>query len=130
MPTTQTTSLYHYHKAGEVAAYIKLNITRRDQLSLDDLGQRFGICQTNLTKAFKYRYKTTVHYYIIQTRMAIAREMLCDQRKSVKEIAYSLGYKEINHLTRDFKKIMGMPPTEYVQENGVRQHIELPIGVG
>lgn len=117
----QTISLYHYHKAGEVAAYIRANTSQRNILSIDALGKRFGTCQTNLKKAFKHRFKTSVHQYIIQARIEKAKEMLCEQGLPVKEIAWTLGYPEIGNLTRDFKKITGLPPTQYRHENGRRQ---------
>jgi len=37
---------------------------------------------------------------------------LLDGRKSVKEVAYQLGYKQVSHFSRAFKQFHGVPPKE------------------
>ncbi len=117
MTATANISLYHYHKAGEVAAYIKLQVTERDKLSIDVLCKKYAIGESILTRSFKYRYKTTIHNFIIRERVAKATELMWGKRVSIKEIAHELGYHELNHLTRDFKKVLGMTPSQYKSQN-------------
>jgi AraC-like DNA-binding protein len=50
----------------------------------------------------------------IQTKVIdIAKELIFDQRKSVSEIAYELGFKYPQHFTRLFKQKVGVSPKEY-----------------
>lgn len=43
----------------------------------------------------------------------LAKERLFDASKSVSKIAYELGFKYPQHLTRFFKQKMGISPIEY-----------------
>lgn len=42
-----------------------------------------------------------------------AKEMLAETSKSISEIAYDLGFNYPHHLSRSFKKIVGMTPNEF-----------------
>ncbi|MCW3787310.1 helix-turn-helix domain-containing protein [Plebeiibacterium sediminum] len=43
----------------------------------------------------------------------VAKEKIFDNRKTISEIAYELGFKHPQHFTRMFKKSIGVSPTEY-----------------
>lgn len=51
--------------------------------------------------------------YIQLTTIDRAKELLIEGNKSVSEIAYELGFKYPHHLSRLFKKVVGMAPNEY-----------------
>jgi AraC-like DNA-binding protein len=56
--------------------------------------------------------KTALEY--IQAKVIdIAKEKFHDQSKSISEIAYHLGYKYPQHLTRIFKQKVGLSPLEW-----------------
>ena len=42
-----------------------------------------------------------------------AKERLYDENKTVSEVAYELGFKYPHHLSRLFKKVVGITPNEY-----------------
>ncbi|MBI4024706.1 MAG: helix-turn-helix transcriptional regulator [Verrucomicrobia bacterium] len=48
--------------------------------------------------------------YFRQLKMEAAREMLRKERKSVKEVAFSLGYRFPNDFSRAYKSVMGRSP--------------------
>ncbi len=48
--------------------------------------------------------------YIQLTTIDRAKELLIEGNKSVSEIAYELGFKYPHHLSRLFKKVVGMAP--------------------
>lgn len=112
MPPRNIT-LLHYKKAGDIAGYIHAHAIERNLLSLDALSKRFGLCKTYLKRAFKYRYGTAVHAYIIRCRMDKAKDLMCEEGMTAKKVAYELGYHQICHFTQDFKKMMGLPPKQY-----------------
>ena len=51
--------------------------------------------------------------HIQQKMMNVAKNMLAEQRKSISEIAYALGYQYPQYFSRAFKKIEGCTPNEY-----------------
>lgn len=51
--------------------------------------------------------------YIHEKVITLAKERIFDQRKSISEIAYEMGFKYPQHFTRLFKQRVGMSPNEY-----------------
>ena len=51
--------------------------------------------------------------YIQLTTIDRAKELLIEGNMSVSEIAYELGFKYPHHLSRLFKKVVGVAPNEY-----------------
>ncbi|MBD3748613.1 MAG: AraC family transcriptional regulator [Sphingobacteriales bacterium] len=51
--------------------------------------------------------------YIQSKIVQLAKERIFDMNKSISEIAYDLGFKYPQHLTRLFKQKTGVSPTEY-----------------
>ena len=51
--------------------------------------------------------------YIQNKVIDVAKELIFDERKSVSEIAYELGFKYPQHFTRLFKQKVGVSPKEY-----------------
>jgi len=60
--------------------------------------------------------KTALEY--IQLKMiALAKQKILDNKKTINEIAYELGFKYPAHFTRAFKKSTGVTPIEYRSQN-------------
>ncbi|WP_080054460.1 helix-turn-helix domain-containing protein [Spirosoma aerolatum] len=61
---------------------------------------------------------------IIHERIALeARRLLSFTDKSAKEISYELGFEEVSNFSRFFKKIVGLPPSEF------KEKLRQPVGV-
>lgn len=56
--------------------------------------------------------KTALEYIQLKI-MALAKQKILDNKKTINEIAYDLGFKYPAHFTRAFKKNAGMTPIEY-----------------
>ncbi len=113
---TTTISLSKFSLAGEVAVYIETHCLDRDKLSILHLCKNFGVCATTLKESFKYRHGITIHQYILQSRMTLAKKYLMQDRLSVKETAWELGYNAMSNFARDFKKVVGSTPGEFQQK--------------
>ncbi len=55
----------------------------------------------------------TLEQYIIKQKIEKAKEYLFYNELSIKEIAYTLGYSSVAHLSSQFKKITGLTPSEF-----------------
>jgi len=54
--------------------------------------------------------------YVNYKKMNIAATMLAENKMSVKEIAWSLGYENEMYFFRLFKKTFGIPPGTYKKQ--------------
>ncbi|MCB9751252.1 MAG: helix-turn-helix transcriptional regulator [Myxococcales bacterium] len=59
---------------------------------------------------------TSLRALIDEARLAGARELLGDDRLSIDEVAFLLGYSELRSFTRAFKRWTGVTPARFRRE--------------
>lgn len=94
----------------QVKEYLDINFTER--ITLDDLASRFYINKYYLLSRFKERYGVTINAYLNQIRVTYVKQQLRFTDKTVECLAIELGM-EPNYLSRLFKKVEGVSPSEY-----------------
>ena len=60
--------------------------------------------------------------YLNELRIRNACQMLKNSNKNITEIAYDVGYSDSNYFSRVFKKVKGVSPSEYKEQNNVVRH--------
>jgi AraC-like DNA-binding protein len=60
---------------------------------------------------------TTSADYVNRTRIANACRLLLCSDKNIREISEVVGFKSQYYFTRNFKKEIGLTPTEYKKRN-------------
>jgi len=50
---------------------------------------------------------------LIQRRLEKAKTLLKETRRTINDVAHSVGYSDPNNLIRNFKKQTGLTPTEF-----------------
>jgi AraC family transcriptional regulator len=58
----------------------------------------------------------TPHRFLMERRMAHEREMLEQKSVTVAEAAYLTGFSSHAYMTTAFKRVLGLPPSEYRQK--------------
>jgi len=66
-----------------------------------------------LSKLFSTNEKTTIEKYFIKLKIEKVKELIQFKQHSFSEIGYLLDYSSINHLSRQFKEVVGMSMTDY-----------------
>ncbi|MEO2064044.1 helix-turn-helix domain-containing protein [Gramella sp. BOM4] len=90
----------------ELPLYLKVNTS--EYLSLT-LHRDYKI----LSKLFSKNENTTIEKYFIKLKIEKVKELIQLRQHSFSDIAYMLDYSSINHLSRQFKEIVGMSMTDY-----------------
>jgi len=57
----------------------------------------------------------TIEKYAILQRIEKVKELLIYDELSLSEISYQLGYSSVQHLSQQFKKIIGLTPSQFKQ---------------
>jgi two-component system, response regulator YesN len=84
-----------------------------ETLTLEQVAEYVELSPFYFSKLFKDRFGMNFIDYLTDIRISKAKEEMSNQGKSLKEICYSIGYKDPNYFSRVFKKITGLSPTEY-----------------
>ena len=58
----------------------------------------------------------TLEQYIIRQKIERVKELLIYDELNLNEIAYQLGYSSVQHLSIQFKKVIGLTPWAFKQE--------------
>ena len=94
-----------------------------ENLTLDELANRFFISKYHLSREFQRLVGTSVHRYIVQKRLVMAKQMLSSGRPS-SEVYQSCGFGDYSNFYRAFKTEYQISPKEYVlrlKENTYRE---------
>ena len=93
--------------------FMKQNL--RNRITLDDICKFTGISRSQLQKAFQQKLGTSVMHYLVRLRMEEAKYLICTGEKSFTQIAEEFCYSSVHHFSTQFRKTVGMSPTEYAQ---------------
>ncbi|WP_338358454.1 AraC family transcriptional regulator [Yeosuana marina] len=66
-----------------------------------------------LSKLFSANEKTTIEKYFIKLKTEKAKELIQLKQHSFSDIGYLLDYSSVNHLSHQFKEVVGMSMTDY-----------------
>ncbi len=86
----------------------------------DHLSQKLGYDYSYLSSLFSSVEGITIEKYIILQRIEKVKELLIYDELTLSEIAYHTSYSSVQHLSNQFRKIIGMSPTYFkkLQEKG------------
>ena len=82
-------------------------------MTLDDVCREVYISKYYLCRRFKRAMGMTVMEYVLKTRIAAAKNALCDGTDSVGEISERCGFSSISYFSQIFKKHTGLTPNQY-----------------
>jgi AraC-like DNA-binding protein len=103
----------HNSKNQQILSYIHFNIYKPENLSVNKLAQEFNISVTYFSEYFKSNFDIPLKQYIIKYKIKLAETKLQYTDLSLSEIAYELGFTDINHFRKIFLKYGNMPLGSY-----------------
>lgn len=85
---------------------------------LSELAIKAGMSETKMKALFKKIFENSIYNYYSSARMVEAASMLNNNPTiPVSEVGYSLGFSNLSHFSKMFKRYMGMKPKEYAMQN-------------
>lgn len=79
----------------------------------DFIVSRFDRSYQHLSTLFSRHEHITLERYLILQKIEKVKELLQDERITLSEIAYMMGYSSVQYLSTQFKQITGYSVTEY-----------------
>ena len=87
----------------------------------DYLSQQLHQDYNTLSNLFSEIENTTIEKYFINQKIEKVKELIIYDELSLSEIAYSLNYSSISHLSNQFKKITGFSPTYFKNLKSIKR---------
>ncbi|MEO1487028.1 MAG: AraC family transcriptional regulator [Bacteroidota bacterium] len=84
-------------------------------LSLNLLTQKVGFSESKLQKLSRAVLGKSIFQEITERRMLKALEVLGERRHSISEVGHMVGYNNMSHFSRAFKKVNGFLPSDYLK---------------
>lgn len=89
------------------------NHYHQPDLNIDTFAESMGYGRTTFYKRVKKIMGQTPNEYLKAMRMNNAAEMLKDDRLTVSEISYKVGFEDPYYFSKSFKSFFGISPTQY-----------------
>lgn len=81
--------------------------------TLKELCHISGYSPNHLIQLFKNYKKVTPYQFCINTKIEKAKGLILYSNLTLSEIAHHLGYYDLNHFSKQFKKNVGLSPTDF-----------------
>lgn len=94
-----------------VVNYIHCNYNR--EITIKQLAVYTGINGTSLCTLFKQKTQQTIMQYVMKFRIDMVKSLLKRGDKTIAQVCFECGFRDVPYFNRVFKKLTGMSPKEY-----------------
>jgi len=95
----------------QLTAHIQEHL--HDLGGVNDLAAKAGYTRSHFSRLFRHQTGLSPRQYVINARIALAKELLRGSTLSVSEIALRAGYGDVFMFSRQFRRRTGQPPSAY-----------------
>lgn len=104
----------HHRKIREITSQLLEN--SGEPVSVNELARRTGYSPIHFARVFKNVTGLLPREFMIQARIARAKQLLRESPLSIGEISDALGYSDVFFFSRQFKERTGLSPTRFRAE--------------
>lgn len=95
----------------KILAYIDENICK--PMTIAEICQKFSLSRSSLQILFKENLNQSPKKYINELKMEKSRQMICEDKYTISEIALMMGFNSIHYFSRAFTQKYNISPSEY-----------------
>ncbi len=111
MPAATGTELHHRRIIQQLAAQIREDSARPRPIAA--LARTAGYSIDHFSRVFEKITGQRPREFVIEARLARARQLLVETSLTVSEIAETLGYRDVYFFSRQFRAKTGSSPTDF-----------------
>ena len=100
-----------------ILIYINENIDKTELLKVDKLSEVFNMSPTYVSEYFKKQVHMSLRDYILKAKLKLVEIRLLNSDFTLTQIADELGFTDVSHLSKTFKRIVGHSIKEF-KNNG------------
>ena len=114
LPQIQQNEEGHDERLTAMLNYIQNNY---QTVTLESVAEQFHLSEPYVSKYIKDKSGKTFGEHVAHIRMKRAKTLLKNGNMTVENIAYAIGYQNVEHFNRTFKKSFDMTPIQYRNES-------------
>lgn len=103
-------------RLASLLPYIQRHIGQPERLRTEVLCKMFHFSKHYLGRYFRRHYQENLGSYITRCRLRAVENELLNSARSVKEIAWKLGFANASHLAKVFRRHTGQTPLQFRRE--------------
>lgn len=104
----------------EIIAYINQNLS--EKLTLDMISKKFHISKYYLCHIFKETTGMSIMSYILNQRIAYAKNLMLNTDETISEIAIASGFSCFSYFSRMFKESEKLSPREFRKNYKIKKY--------
>jgi len=82
-------------------------------LTLEQVAREAGMSKCHFCRVFKAHTGITFRDHLARRRIARATELLQDHKRSVTDVCLEVGFNDMSHFARVFRRLTGHPPSHF-----------------
>jgi YesN/AraC family two-component response regulator len=98
---------------NKMLLHIRQHIGDQDKLRIDFLAAQFNLSENYVGEYFRKSTGESLQHYITSYRIKLVQQRLAHSALTVSQIAGELGFTDESHLSRQFRKHIGISPAEF-----------------
>ncbi len=109
-------AIQHYQNElfNEIIAYMNEKVY--DPITIEEICQKFSISRSSLQALFKSHMNESPKNHLINIKLQKSKELILENKYTISEIAFMLGFSSIHYFSRLFKQHFNIPPSEYAKQ--------------
>ncbi len=128
-PVSTQASPRDRRRAVEAALWIEAHA--HEAIDLDDAAAEAGLSAFHFLRLFRRVLGVTPHQYLVRSRLRRAARLLTEDRRSITEIAYEVGFADLSNFVRSFHRAAGVSPRRFRKAaKGDRKFLQERITTG
>lgn len=111
---------------GVTVAYNVMNYLNHhftENITVDQVANELFLNKDYISHVFKEETGFSVISYVISLRINQAKLLLSETDQSVTDIAASCGYTDFTYFSKQFKKLVGMSPSQFRKKSTIRKGV-------
>lgn len=100
-----------------ISAFITETIEKKGSIRIKDFCASFGMHKSTLEKNFKHATGLSPKQYANLIRFNYLLNKMLFSGSNLTETGHELGYFDQSHMIKDFRKVMGISPLEFLEKN-------------
>ena len=84
-----------------------------ERISVEEVAHEVGLSASHFRKMFRCYYDCSPRDYLQRCRIYRAKQLMVAGGMNLTQIAYACGFATVHSFSRTFRRVVGIPPSEY-----------------